>query len=169
MVLEARSNESLVSSARDRPSPSGSCRSPWKDLSGTHSKSWNAGVTCRRPRCRTWADLTQLAWRYERRRRRRDNKSHSCYSVLAARNEPVHRPQHRCAPPRTFSRKTDTVGAQLAYDEVMRTACSRAALAGPPKYPRRCDTVLHPDSDQEPIDPCIGTLDDPAMQTECNG
>jgi hypothetical protein len=59
--------------------------------------------------------------------------------------------------------KTDTAGAQRAYDDVMRTACTRAALAGPGKYPKRCDSVLHPVSDQSPIDSCIGGADDPAM------
>jgi hypothetical protein len=40
--------------------------------------------------------------------------------------------------------QTDTVGAQRAYDDVLRTACTQAALAGPGKYPARFDAVLHP-------------------------
>ena len=38
----------------------------------------------------------------------------------------------------------DNVGAQKAYDDVLRTACTQAALAGPGKYPARCDAILHP-------------------------
>jgi hypothetical protein len=64
--------------------------------------------------------------------------------------------------------KTDRAGAQLAYDEVMRMACTQAALAGPGKYPARCDAVLRPIFDPSPTDPCVGNTDDPITQTECN-
>jgi hypothetical protein len=64
--------------------------------------------------------------------------------------------------------QADTVGAQRAYDDVMRTACIRAALAGPGKYPARCDAVLHPTPNQAPTDPCAGDMDSQAMQTECS-
>ncbi len=69
---------------------------------------------------------------------------------------------------RAHQPKTDTAGAQRAYDEVMKNACTRAALSGPNKYPARCDTVLHPASAQSPTDPCESNTDDPAMQTECS-
>jgi hypothetical protein len=69
---------------------------------------------------------------------------------------------------RSHQPKADTVGAQQAYDEVMRNACTRAALAGPEKYPARCDAVLHPALSQPLTDPCDETADDPAMVTECN-
>jgi hypothetical protein len=62
--------------------------------------------------------------------------------------------------------KADTAGAQLAYDDVMRNACTRAVFAGPGKYPARCDAVLHPMLNQ--TDPCAGNTDDSAMQTECS-
>jgi hypothetical protein len=66
--------------------------------------------------------------------------------------------------------QTDTVGAQKAYDDVMRTACMQAALAGPGKYPARCDAVLHPTPKQPPTDPCAGDTDaeSQVMQTECS-
>jgi hypothetical protein len=64
--------------------------------------------------------------------------------------------------------QADTVGAQRAYDDVMRTACTKAALAGPGKYPARCDAVLHPTPNQSPTDPCGGDTDSQAMQTECS-
>jgi hypothetical protein len=96
-------------------------------------------------------------------------------SVLAAgcaQQPPVIRGSLPVAPPRTATRvqppdwfhqqlaaaraakrdyrpKADTVGAQMAFDDVMRTACSRAALAGPGKYPARCDAVLHPNPDAD--------------------
>jgi hypothetical protein len=63
--------------------------------------------------------------------------------------------------------QTDTVGAQRAYDDVLRSACTQAALAGPGKYPARCDTVLHPTPTQA-TDPCAGDTDSQAMQTECS-
>jgi hypothetical protein len=69
---------------------------------------------------------------------------------------------------RTHQPKTDTVGAQQAYDDAMRTACTRAALAGPGKYPSRCDEILNPVSAQPLSDPCDEKADDPAMVTECN-
>ena len=55
--------------------------------------------------------------------------------------------------------QTDTVGAQKAYDDVLRTACIKAALAGPGKYPTRCDAVLAPTLSQ-PTDPYAGDRDD---------
>jgi hypothetical protein len=72
---------------------------------------------------------------------------------------------------RAHQPKTDTVGAQQAYDDTMRTACIRAALMGPAKYPARCNVVLHP-TPAQPLtgaDPsgCEGN-DDPAVQTECS-
>jgi hypothetical protein len=69
---------------------------------------------------------------------------------------------------RAHQPKADTAGAQRAYDDVMTTACTRAALAGPGKYPVRCDAILHPPLDQSPSDPCEGAMDDPARQTECS-
>src|ERR1700753_415744 len=45
---------------------------------------------------------------------------------------------------RNHQPQTDTVGAQKAYDDVMRTACTQAASAGPGKYPAACDAVLQP-------------------------
>jgi hypothetical protein len=68
---------------------------------------------------------------------------------------------------RAHQPKTDTAGAQAAYDDVMRTACTQAAVAGPGKYPARCDAVLHP-TPKVPIDPCEANSDDPAVMTECN-
>ena len=66
--------------------------------------------------------------------------------------------------------QVDTVGSQKAYDDVMRTACTQAAVAGPGKYPARCDAVLHPTPNHPPIDPCAGDTDadSEAMQTECS-
>ena len=63
-----------------------------------------------------------------------------------------------------------TVGAQKAYDDVLRTACTQAALAGPGKYPARCDAVLHSTPNHPPIDPCAGDTDaeSQVMQTECS-
>ena len=69
---------------------------------------------------------------------------------------------------RAHQPKTDTAGAQMAFDDVMRTACTRAALAGPGKYPARCDAVLRPTPVQPLIDPCDGNPDDPTIETECN-
>jgi hypothetical protein len=64
---------------------------------------------------------------------------------------------------------TDTVGAQRAYDDVMTAACTRAASAGPGKFPARCDTILRPPLDhQSAADPCVAQGDDPALQTECS-
>jgi hypothetical protein len=64
--------------------------------------------------------------------------------------------------------KADRAGAQRAYDEVMRAACTQAALSGPGKYPARCDAVLHQPPDQPLTDPCESNVEDPAMQTECS-
>jgi hypothetical protein len=69
---------------------------------------------------------------------------------------------------RAYQPSIDTVGAQRAYDDVMTAACTRAASAGPGKYPKRCDAILHPLLDQSAADPCAGRGDDPALQTECN-
>ena len=71
---------------------------------------------------------------------------------------------------RTYQPQTDTVGAQKAYDDVLRTACTQAALAGPGKYPARCDAVLLPTPKQPPTDPCAGDTDaeNEVMQTECS-
>jgi hypothetical protein len=71
---------------------------------------------------------------------------------------------------RAHQPQTDTVGAQMAYDDVMRTACTQAAAAGPGKYPARCDAVLHPMPKQPPTDPCAGDTDadGQAMQIECS-
>jgi hypothetical protein len=63
---------------------------------------------------------------------------------------------------------SDTVGAQKAYDDVMCTACTQAALAGPGEYPAACDAVLHVTPDQALTDPCAGDADSQAMQTECS-
>jgi hypothetical protein len=66
--------------------------------------------------------------------------------------------------------QADTVGAQKAYDDVLRTACAQAALGGPGKYPARCDAVLHPMPKLPPTDPCAGDTDadSQVMQTECS-
>jgi hypothetical protein len=64
--------------------------------------------------------------------------------------------------------QADTVGAQKAYDDVMRTACIQAALAGPGKYPAPCDAVLHATPNQAPTDPCAEDTDSQAMLTECS-
>ena len=69
---------------------------------------------------------------------------------------------------RAYQPSSDTAGAQRAYDDVMTAACTRAASAGPGKYPERCDAILHPPLDQSTDDPCVGRGDDPALQTECN-
>src|ERR1700710_3130367 len=63
--------------------------------------------------------------------------------------------------------KADTAGAQAAYDSVMRTACTQAAVAGPGKYPARCGAVLHPPT-QAAIGSCDADPDEPAVVTECN-
>jgi hypothetical protein len=64
--------------------------------------------------------------------------------------------------------RADRAGAQRAYDDIMHTACARAALSGPGKYPSRCDEVLRPTPAQLSADPCEGNADDPAVKTECN-
>jgi hypothetical protein len=64
--------------------------------------------------------------------------------------------------------QTDTVGAQKAYDDVMRTACTQAALAGPGKYPARCDAVLHLTPNLGSTDPCAEDTDTQTMLTECS-
>jgi hypothetical protein len=69
---------------------------------------------------------------------------------------------------RAHQPKTDTTGAQAAYDGIMRTACTQAAMGGLSKYPARCDAVLHPTPSQAVIDPCDANPDDPAVVTECN-
>ena len=69
---------------------------------------------------------------------------------------------------RNHQPKADTIGAQKAFDDVLRTACSRAALAGPSKYPVRCDAVLHPNPDQSPTDPCVEGADEQVVQIECS-
>lgn len=62
----------------------------------------------------------------------------------------------------------DTAGAQRAYDDVMTSACTRAASAGPGKYPAQCDAILRPQLDQMAADACVDRGDDPALLTECN-
>ncbi len=69
---------------------------------------------------------------------------------------------------RAHQPKTDTAGAQAAYDSVMRTACAQAAVAGPGKYSERCDAVLHPTPSRAAIGSCDADPDDPAVVTECN-
>ena len=69
---------------------------------------------------------------------------------------------------RAHQPKSDTVGAQQTYDDVMRTACTRAALAGSGKYPARCDAFLHPPPGPPAIDSCEANADDAALQTECS-
>ncbi|WP_428483326.1 hypothetical protein [Rhodopila sp.] len=72
---------------------------------------------------------------------------------------------------RNHQPRTDTVGAQRAYDDTMRAACTRAALMGPDKYPARCDAVLHPTPAQSApdADPLACEDDtDPAQQTACS-
>ena len=64
--------------------------------------------------------------------------------------------------------KTDTAGAQAAYDSVLRTACTRAAVAEPGRYPARCDAVLHPLPSQPAIGACEADPDDPVAVIECN-
>jgi hypothetical protein len=69
---------------------------------------------------------------------------------------------------RAHQPKTDVTGAQAAYDNVMRNACTQAAVAGPGKYPARCDAVLHPSPSQAITASCDADPDDPAVVTECN-
>jgi hypothetical protein len=69
---------------------------------------------------------------------------------------------------RAHQPKTDTAGAQAAYDSVMRTACTQAAVAGPGKYSARCDAILRPTPAQAAIGPCDADPDEPAVVTECN-
>ena len=69
---------------------------------------------------------------------------------------------------RNHQPQADTVGAQKAYDDVMRTACIQAALAGPGKYPAPCDAVLHLTPNQATTDPCAEDTDSQAMLTECS-
>lgn len=69
---------------------------------------------------------------------------------------------------RAYRPKDDTAGAQMAYDDVMRTACTRATLAGHGKYPARCDAVLRPTPAQLAADPCDKGGENSAMQTECS-
>jgi hypothetical protein len=69
---------------------------------------------------------------------------------------------------RAHQPKADTAGAQRAYDDVMTAACTRAASAGPGKYPARRDAILRPPLDQSAADPCVGRDNDPALQTECS-
>lgn len=59
---------------------------------------------------------------------------------------------------RAHQPQTDTVGAEKAYDDVLRTACTKAALAGSGKYPTRCDAILNPTP--QPTDPCASDTDD---------
>jgi hypothetical protein len=71
---------------------------------------------------------------------------------------------------RAHQPQTDTVDAQKAYDDVMRTACTQAAVAGPGKYPARCDEVLRRTPKQPSTDPCAGDtdVDSQAIQIECS-
>ncbi len=71
---------------------------------------------------------------------------------------------------RAHQPSTDTAGAQQAYDDIMRAACTRAALAGPDKYPARCDAVLRRVPVQSPSDPfaCEDNVDDPVAQAACS-
>jgi hypothetical protein len=69
---------------------------------------------------------------------------------------------------RAHEPKSDTAGAQRDYDTVLLNACTRAASAGPGKYPARCDAVLHPTPSRSVIDPCDQNADDPAVVAECN-
>ncbi len=66
--------------------------------------------------------------------------------------------------------KVDTAGAQLAYDNVMVAACTRAALAGPDKYAARCDAVLRRVPVQSPSDPfaCEDNVGDPIAEAACS-
>lgn len=65
--------------------------------------------------------------------------------------------------------KSDTAGAQAAYDGVVRAACVRVALSGPPKYQARCAAVLK-QSQPEPADPfpCDEGISDPTALSVCN-
>jgi len=56
------------------------------------------------------------------------------------------------------------------YDDIMRAACTRAALAEPHKYPAGCDAVLRQMPPQSPTDPfaCEGNVDDPVAQAACS-
>jgi hypothetical protein len=71
---------------------------------------------------------------------------------------------------RAHQPRTDTVGAQQAYDDIMRAACTRAAVAGPDKYPARCDAVLRRVPVRSPSDPfaCEDDVDDPVAQAACS-
>ena len=71
---------------------------------------------------------------------------------------------------RNHQPRTDTAGAQRAYDDVMRAACARAALAGPKGYPAPCDAVLRRAPAQSPADPfaCEDNAADPLAQAACS-
>ena len=71
---------------------------------------------------------------------------------------------------RNHQPRTDTAGAQRAYDDIVRAACVRIALAGPDEYTARCEAVLRRTPDQSPNDPfaCEGDADDPLAQGACS-
>ena len=71
---------------------------------------------------------------------------------------------------RNHQPRTDTAGAQRAYDDIVRAACVRVALAEPDKYPARCDAVVRPTPEQSPTDPfaCEGDAGDPLAEGACS-
>lgn len=70
---------------------------------------------------------------------------------------------------RNHTPKSDTDGAQAAYTQIVRNACTRVALSGPDKYRTQCDAVLKPVAPSAP-DPfaCNNPNADPETLTACN-
>jgi hypothetical protein len=71
---------------------------------------------------------------------------------------------------RNHQPRTDTAGAQRAYDDIVRAACVRVALAGPDEYPARCEAILRRTPDQSPANPfaCEGDAGDPLAESACS-
>ena len=64
--------------------------------------------------------------------------------------------------------KSDAGGARLAYDKVMRNACTRVALSGPDKYRARCESVLRLGPSEPDPFACDDSTTDPVALTACN-
>jgi hypothetical protein len=64
---------------------------------------------------------------------------------------------------------SDTAGAQAAYDDVVRAACTRVAISGPEKYQARCAAILRRTQSpaSEPV-PCDPSSTDPTELRACN-
>lgn len=67
---------------------------------------------------------------------------------------------------RAHQPRSDTTGAQKAYDDILRAACTRLALGDPGKYQSRCDAVLQP-AHPDPFE-CADNSSDTATLTTCN-